>query len=377
MISYKLENFIEELNKQVISMDQGLSYNPEFRASKEMHDYPSRKAQLIRSLYSKELEVSRYSAEMIYQSILSRQGERWQNFGESPEDYTDIMILGREMIYRSGIMNGELEKIIVKIADNYGHLLEIDETEFSECLNAIPQEVDSELYLFIDDQTAKFIPEALKKIGSYFAEKNIKFTPELEHHFPGWEYFAYGLIEQGKSHLAELFAELKEKNIKKIITLTGQSHYLLKYFADKLGMERNFNIINIIDILEELKTEQDVYLHAGSFYSRYLKYNEKINQLLAAETDSILPSSIEFLPLYSKGPRMNQVNIWQFPLTAEYELYLFPEEMREAIYRDGLRQIEKSIHKKLIVFDPYAYQVLKEDNYDKEFGYFTDLVKVW
>lgn len=377
MIPYKLESFIEELNKQVISMDQGLSYNPEFRATKEMHDYPSRKAQLIRSLYSKELEASQYSAEIIFQSILSRQGERWQNFGESPEDYTDIMLLGREMIYRSGIMNGELEKIIVKIADNYGHLLNIDEAKFAECLNDIPQEVDSENYLFIDDQTVKYVPGALKKIGSYFTEKNIKFTPELEHHFAGWEYFAYGLIEQGKAYLEGLFAELKEKNIKKIITITGQSHYLLKHFAEKLGVEHNFNIINIIDILEELKTEQDVYLHAGSFYSRYLKYNGKINQLLAAETDSILPSSIEFLPLYSKGPRMNQVNIWQFPLTAEYELYLFPEEIEEAIYADGLKQIEKSIHKKLIVFDPYTYQVLNEHNYDKEFGYFTDLIKVW
>jgi hypothetical protein len=377
MISYKLENYIEELDKQVISMDQGLSYNPEFRATNEMHDYPSRKAQLIRSLYSGELEVSKYNAEIIYQSILSRQGERWQNFGESPEDYTDIMVFGREMISRSGIMNGELEKIIVQIADNFGHLLKIDEDEFTDCLKAIPQAAESENYLFIDDQTLKYVPDALKKLGSYFADQDIDFCPELEHHYPGWEYCVYGLIEQGKTHLRELFAKLKEKNIKNIITITGQSHYLLKYFADKLGIEHDFKIINILDILEELKTEQNVYLHAGSFYSRYLKYNEKINQLLAAETDSILPSSIEFLPLYNKGPRMNQVNIWQFPLTAEYELYLFPEEIREAIYKDGLRQIEKSIHEKLIVFDPYAFKVLNDHDYAEDYGYFTDLIEVW
>lgn len=377
MIAYKLENYIEELNKQVISMDQGLSYNPEFRASKEMHDYPSRKAQLIRSLYSKELEVSEYSAELIYQSILSRQGERWQNFGESPEDYTDIMLLGREMIYRAGIMNGEFEKIMVQIADNCGHLLEIDEKVFAEELSNLPLADDSNNYLFIDDQTLKYVPGALAKLGSYFNSQKISFTPELEHHFTGWECFAYGLIEQGKEHLKDLFAELKEKNIKKIFTITGQSHYLLKHFAKKLGIEHDFKIINILDMLEELQPEQSVYLHAGSFYSRYLNYNEKLNRLVAAETDSILPSSIEFLPLYSKGPRMNQVNIWQFPLTAEYELYLFPEEMSQAIYEDGIKQIEKSIHQKLIVFDPYAYQVLKENNYDKEFGYFTDLIKVW
>ena len=133
MISYKLENYIEELNKQVISMDQGLSYNPEFRATQKMHDYPSRKAQVIRSLYSGELEVSKYNAEIIYQSILSRQGERWQNFGESSEDYTDIMLLGREMISRSNIMKRELEKIIMQIEDNFDHLIEIDEDKFADC----------------------------------------------------------------------------------------------------------------------------------------------------------------------------------------------------------------------------------------------------
>jgi len=283
MISYKLENYIDELNKQVISMDQGVSYNPEFRATQKMHDYPSRKAQLIRSLCSKELEVSQLSSKIIFQSILSRQGERWQNFAESPEDYTDIMLFGREMISRSGIMNGELEKIIVQIADNFGHLLEINEDKFTDYIKAVPQADDSKNYLFIDDQTFKYVPQAVKKLGSYFAAQNIEFTPELDHHFPGWEYFAYGLIEQGKSHLRDLFAELEEKNVKKIITITAQSHYLLKYFAEKIGIEHSFSIINIIDLLEELKTEQDVYLHAGSFYSRYLKYNEKINQLLSAD----------------------------------------------------------------------------------------------
>jgi len=377
MISYKLENYIEELNKQVISMDQGLSYNPEFRATQKMHDYPSRKAQIIRSLYSGELEVSKYNAEIIYQSILSRQGERWQNFGESSEDYTDIMLLGREMISRSNIMKRELEKIIMQIEDNFDHLIEIDEDKFAYCLEAVPQVDGSKNYLFIDDQTVKYVPGAIKKIGRFFAAQNIQFTSELEHHFPGWEYFAYGLIEQGKSHLCELFAELKEKNIKKIFTITGQSHYLLKHFAKKVGIEHNFKIINIIDILEGIKAEQDVYLHAGSFYSRYLKYNKKINKLLTAEIDSKLSSSIEFLPLYSKGPRMNQVNIWQFPLTAEYELYFFPEEIREAIYKDGLQQIEKSTHKKLIVFDPYAYNVLSEHDYVNDYGYFTDLIEVW
>lgn len=377
MISYQLENYLEELNKQVISMDQGLAYNPEFRATKKMHDYPSRKAQLIRSLYYGEIEASKYNAQIIFKSILSRQGERWQNFGESPEDYTDIMILGRELIRKSAVIDEKLQQIIKEIRDNDGHLLNIDQDQFSKYKQHIPQSKDSKNYLFIDDQTFKYIPESLKKLGSYFEKRNISFNDQLEHHFPGWEYFAYGFVEEGKKHLADLFKKLKAKNIEEIITISGQSQYLLKLFADKLGIENDFKIINIIELLSELKSDKELYLYAGSFYSRYLKYNEKFNQLLKADTESKIQAAVEFLPLYSRGPRMNKLNIWQFPLCAEYELYLFPEKIKETILEEGLKQIERSVHQKLILFDPYSYQALKDHNYEQDFGYFTDLLEVW
>ncbi|MCC3145616.1 hypothetical protein LJ207_09800 [Halanaerobium sp. Z-7514] len=377
MISYKLDNYLEQLNKQVISMDQGLAYNPEFRATKKMHDYPSRKAQLIRSLYYGELEASPYNAEIIFKSLLSRQGERWQNFGESPEDYTDIMILGRELLNKSGVLAEKLEKIEQLIKANNGHLLDIEESEFQKYKEKLPQSADSTTYLFIDDQTLKYIPHSLEKLGRFFSSKDIVFSDQLEHHFPGWEYFVYGFVEAGKKHLEELFAELEDKNIKEIITISGQSQYLLNHFADKLAIEHNFRIINILDILEKIKAEQSLYLYAGSFYTRYLNYSNKINNLADCNQESKIKAAVEFLPLYRKGARLNQVNIWQFPLCAEYELFLFPEELRTAILEDGLKQIQRSIHKKLLLFDPYAYQALKNYGYEEEFVYFTDLIEVW
>jgi hypothetical protein len=46
MISYSLENYEDKLIHQVIHLDQGVWYNPEYRADKAVRRYPSRMLQL-------------------------------------------------------------------------------------------------------------------------------------------------------------------------------------------------------------------------------------------------------------------------------------------------------------------------------------------
>jgi len=375
MMEYKLDNYLDALNKQVISMDQGLCYNPEFRASKKMHDYPSRKAQIIRSIYNEELDVNEYNTEIIFKSILSRQGERWQNFRESSEDYTDSLILGRQLIAESGIMDNKIGELLERIEKNNGHIINISEERLNRYSALFPTEEDSDYYLFVDDQTLNYLPYSLEDFALFFKNQKIFFKNNIVSHFPGWEYFAYGLIKKGKEHLQKVVSEINTQNIKTVITLTGQSQYLLEKFTHKLGIKREFEVVNILEFVDKLKTKEDVFLYGGSFYSRYLEYGDKINSLLSSgERKS---SSLENYPLYKSGPRINKVNIWEMPLTAEYELFFFPTEISEYIYKDSLNNIEKGIHNKIVLFDPYAFHELEKRNYQAEFVYFTELIETW
>ena len=52
MRKFQLEHYENQLNHQVIHMDQAVCYCPEFRATKMMHDYPSRRLQLARAAVS-------------------------------------------------------------------------------------------------------------------------------------------------------------------------------------------------------------------------------------------------------------------------------------------------------------------------------------
>lgn len=55
MRKLSLENpeIIDILNHQVIHMDQGITYTPEYLATRKMSNYPSRTAQIIRSVSCK------------------------------------------------------------------------------------------------------------------------------------------------------------------------------------------------------------------------------------------------------------------------------------------------------------------------------------
>jgi len=47
------------------------------------------KLQLARAVYKGEFPLTDTIGDLVYSCILSRQGERWQNFREDPEDCTD------------------------------------------------------------------------------------------------------------------------------------------------------------------------------------------------------------------------------------------------------------------------------------------------
>ncbi|MBA5850755.1 hypothetical protein H2684_05405 [Clostridium sp. cel8] len=374
MINYTLENYEDKLTRQVIHMDQAICYCPEFRATKMMHDYPSRKLQMARAVYKNELEPNEYISDLLFQSILSRQGERWQNFGESPEDCTDVMILSREMMLSKGFGKHIVDKFKSTLNKNNGHILKIQDKDINRFKRYIPVSDKSTTYLFIDDATCTYAGKSARNIGEFFSKNGVTFYPEIKATFAGWEYFAYGLVEEGKEYIKKMLDDLESKGIDTIMTLSGQTQYLFKIYIKKLGLENEIKVESILDYVDELKVDTPAYLYAGSFYSRYLRMEDKINSLVKNTREQYISNCAEFNPLIDGDKRVNEVTIWQKPVTAEYKLFGFDENILNNIVEDGICDIKKGIQNITIVFDPYEYKVISEKMGSSSVVYFAELL---
>lgn len=374
MRSYTLENYEDKLVHQVVHLDQGLCYCPEFRATRQMHDYPSRKLQLAWSVYKGYLQPTEYTAGLLFQSLLSRQGERWQNFGESPEDLTDVMILCREMMVKKGLAGQTIKDFRDALAKNGGHAVKTAEEALKKWRRHMPVSPDSGIYLLLDDATAAYACDSAPALGSYFREKGIAFHPEIRPVFAGWEYFAYGLVDEGIAHMKGFIDGLKGKNIKAVMTLSGQTEYLLGSYLEKLPVERPFKVMNVLDDCKALKIEEPTYFYAGSFNLRYLNKAEAINALAKNGEEEAVRHCAEFTPLFIADKRVNHLNCWQKPLCAEYRLAGFNGGIPAAIEADAIADILKAPYKQIAVFEPYAYGILKNKMPDEKITYYFDLL---
>ncbi len=377
MSKFTLQHYKTKLDQQVLHMDQGLNYCPEFRATKMMHDYPSRKMQLARAVFKNELAANSYVSKILFKSILSRQGERWQNFGESAEDYTDVMILSRKMLIDKGCNKDLVDELLQLIKDNNGHVFNQGQELSDTWKKHMPVSTQSKTYLMIDDATYRIASKSARSVGDFFSKKEIALYPEIEPTFIGWEYFVYGLIDLGINHLEKLINNLKEKDIDTIITLSGQAHYVLDVFVRKLGLNHDFKIINILDMIDSLDVKEKAYLYAGSFYTRYLRKEMSINNLVVNETEELIKNCAEFIPLLNADKRVNRVTIWQKPISAEYSIFGIEDSIIDKIRVDAINDIKKGTQEQVIVFEPYAYRIMKEQKDLGLISYYLDLIVNW
>lgn len=372
MRNFTLKNYEDQLNKQVLHMDQAVCYCPEFRATKKMHDYPSRKLQMARAVYKGELDGNEYITDILFNSILSRQGERWQNFGECPEDYTDAMILSREMMIEKGFGKEIIDELKGVLKKNKGHIVEETAQLDKKWSKYMPISGSSSTYLLLDDATYAFASDSARSLGEFLTKKGVTLYPEIKATFAGWEYFAYGLVEEGQKHLGKMIDEMNAKGIDTLITLTGQTYYIWKVFADKLGLKHNIKIVNILDYCDQVMAKVPVYLYAGSFYTRYLRMENEINGLVINSEEELIKNSAEFNPLLAADKRINKVTIWQKPVTAEYMLLGMDEEIEKSIIQDAILDIKKGTQSKTIVFEPHSYKILSSIFGNKQVSYFLD-----
>jgi hypothetical protein len=375
MRKLSLENpqMMDLLNHQVIHMDQGITYTPEYIATREMCYYPSRTAQMIRSVYTGELEVSDYSADVVFSSILSGQGERWQNFGESPNSYILTIMLGRELFYQRGMKKEAVDSLKERVEKQGGYIKK-EEKEIVQWKEELPIDVDSKTALLLDEATFSYAKKQRRKIGSFLKKKQIEIS-DFGPYFTGFDYLAAGLIDEAITTVKKLIESWEEKGIDTVITMTGQSQYLFTILLPYLEIDTEIEFISVLDLADSMNVE-NAYIYGGSYFTRYLRKENVLNQLLANTKETKILNAPEFLPELEGDKRRNVVGIWIPPIAAEYHPTGIPDGMEEKIYRNSLDTITKTSFGKLIVCDPFAYKALKEHgDLEGKVIYFTDVLE--
>lgn len=367
MTNFQLEQYEEQLNHQVIHMDQAACYCPEFRATKLMHHYPSRRLQLARAVYKGEMPVSDYIGELNFAGILSRQGERWQNFRESPEDCTDVTILCREMLLKKGYVSPAANAFRTALSARGGRLYEKNIWNF-------PISEQSKKAILLDEETADKTGAGVAVLSSYLEKQGISFVNKAESEFVGFEFFAYGLTEEGTAHLKKLIEKYEAMHVEEVYVLSAQAAYVLTGFAGKLGLPVSFKVVYLPEQLAAFDIKEKTYVYAGSFNLRYLVNAGLINRLIPAESDVQEPNSQEFIPLLKGGKRVNKLTIWQKPVGAEYKLYNPDGAMMEAIAADAFADMEKSGAETIIVFEPTALPAIREQFPNKKVLSYLELL---
>ncbi|MFZ5974791.1 MAG: hypothetical protein ACOYU3_05205 [Bacillota bacterium] len=373
MREFTLKNFEEQLTKQVLHMDQGVCYNPEFRATRRMHDYPSRKLQIARAIYKGELEPTEYAADIVFSSILSGQGERWQNFGENNLDYTLVSMLCREMLLEKGVGHKYVNALMELLNKYDGHVADAAGTA-PVWREAMPLSRNSTVYLCLDDATAAYATASAPAFGRLMRDAGLEFGNTIEPVFAGYEYFAYGLIDGGIAHLQKWAEAIRGAGFDTVMTLSGQTEMIFKKLMPAVGIGHSLKVFNALDFLSPIKLPEPGYVYAGSFYTRMLRREALFNALVPNTAERVAASSVEFNPVLEADNRVNTVTIWQPPVCAEFAAPGLDGALQKAICEDAAMQILSANPSLVAVFDPYAYHALTVRGFDKKVTYFAELI---
>jgi hypothetical protein len=186
---------------------------------------------------------------------------------------------------------------------------------------------------------------------------------------------AHGLADDGIDRLATLVGELNVSGAKKIITVSGQAAWSLTALAEELGILRNFDVVDILDMADCIESDR-AFLYGGSFYARFLGKSNRLADLSKNSRETPIPNSPEFLPLYNADKRLNGINIWERPIGPEYLNLHSGAEALGKIRDLALNEIKRSSFSQLIVCEPFAFNVLKKTGFaGGRMAYFWDVLR--
>ena len=273
-------------------------------------------------------------------------------------------------------LNQDVQQALVDLLNqNDGHLFPISSSLVQAWQQEVPTRETSKRYFLLDDASCALTADHASALSKILEKAGYDFIPEIAPRFLGWEYFAHGMLEQGVNLVKGMMEEFRQKGVRELIVLTGQAEYLWRVYLPKLGIKHDLHVTNIIDLAEEIQLPEQSFVYAGSFLTRYLMKGEELNQATPNTREHVLPRSEEFVQTFLADKRMNEVNIWQKPLCAEYVAFGISQEIQDKIFEDSFGDIARTPHKNLVVFDPFAYARLKEKKAQEQIVYFVDCLK--
>jgi hypothetical protein len=276
------------------------------------------------------------------------------------------------MMMKKGFGGEYADALLERVKKNGGHATRISGDDARKWSESVPTDRSSRDFLLVDDATAAFASDFAAKAGDCLRRAGKTFIPVIEPTFAGFEFFALGMIEEGKRHAKAMIEHLGEMNVRAITALSGQAEYMFKVYLPKIGLNHGFEVNNILEYCGPLNIKAPSYVHAGSFNLRYLGKAPSIAELTANEKETPVRNSPEFSPLLRGDKRVNRISIWEKPLCAEYELVLADEAVTGGIFHDALSGIESSGCKSVLTFEPYSYKKLKEEARGLETRYFLE-----
>lgn len=374
MREFSLDAYRLQVDKQSIHMDQGACYCPEYLATRALRHYPSRVSQIARAVWLDQLPATEYGSDIVFASILSGQGERWQNFGEDQNDFLLCMMLFREMFVNKGFKSDAVDSLHNTIRENNGHIIKALPNACDLWQESLPLAQDSTTCLFVDDATFACTAHCAYDLGVFLKSRGITVQPQFGPFFGGFEYFAAGLVDEGYQHLYNLVQSLQNNGVRNVITLSGQSQYLLTTLCDKLGIRHELHVESVLSLCDSLNVTKG-YIYGGSFFTRYLRMDGLLNRLSCAPGERPVTNSWEFVPLLQGEKRTNKVTVWQAPLSAEYVPFGAQTDILDKIYEAGVEEIHRASCQQLVICDPYAYAALKERGCNDHMVYFTSILK--
>jgi len=348
--SFNNPRYMDILNRQVISMDQGACYNPEFLVSRNMHDYPSRMMQIARAVWLGQLEASKYGADVVFGSILSGQGERWQNFGETPHHYLWCQMISRAMFAERSL------------APEFPVFLQENAKSDEKWSRAFPS-LDGDTTLLIDHASYIYAADSASALAAFLSRKGIR-TSGYGPYDTGWQELATGQLSLGIERLQLLLARLASEGTRRVITASAEGHYMLTVMAEELGLTHDIEVVNILNIADRMDTKQ-AYVYGGGLYTRYLGLAERLMQLTPNTQELPIANYWEFQPIYDGDARVNKINKWTPPLCAEF--FDTPEKsvFSERIFEMTASRIAEIPHSQLVIMDAHAYSMAIRYQFEK------------
>ena len=341
------------MDRQAIHMDQGLAWCPEFRATRSMSDYPSRKAQLVRALHLGETPPSARAAEILFHSILSFQGERWQVFGEPPAGLTSLLILGRHALRKAGFGRDPVE-------EETGHRGASAQEQTARGAPADPDGLDIPAtsggsdWLHVDAACARAAAPGARRLAAFLGRAGVRLGWRVRPVSGLWELFARGALEEGAARARSLVGEREAAGVRRIATLEGKEAWLWRYFLPEVGVRHRFEVRDVLEQARRIETDPRTFIHAGSFRARALDQCGLVNRLAA------------------RGGAANRLTIWQRPICAEHEPVGIPPETERLIFEDAREEIRASGCRRIVVFGARAYGNLRAAGTAEEVIYFVE-----